>query len=183
MRLTRVEIGARDSEARFSYALGEDTLEVIVRHPSAPGAAVAVSERFALFVSASRIDERVQALVSWAFARLLDGEQVVLEPHEPELERRIHWGAVSREQLARMFDALHSRTSIGRFRLRSCRMSRDGESATLLVDDGEFSSRIRLVTQRAFEKPRVRALLPRDPDLAREIGQALRTELAMASAR
>jgi hypothetical protein len=56
-------------------------------------------------------------------------------------------------------------------------MSRDGESATLIVSDGESNAQIRLITQPAFEKPRVRALLPNDATLARELGQALRTEL------
>jgi hypothetical protein len=138
---------------------------------------VAVSERVALFVSAARVDESTVSLVRWAFGNLVGDERVLVEPNPPELERRLRWGAVSREQLSRLFHALRARPSLGRFGLRTSRLSRDGESAILIVRDGESDVNVRLVTQPAFETPRVRALLPDDAALARELGQALRREL------
>lgn len=179
--LESVDLVRREPEAKYHYGVGQQRVTLAVRHPQARGAPVAVSERLAVHLQSGAFDAGVAGLVSWAFERLRQpGDRVLVEPAPALLERRARWGALCRADLARLVQALASRSPVGRFRTRGVQLAGDGESATLLLADGERALAVRLVTQPPFQKPRVRAVFPRDPKLALELRTAFAEALRQA---
>lgn len=179
-----------EPEARFRFSRDDGSeLTLVVRHGSAAGAPVALSRRFAVFISDGGIDEDSLSLARWALSTLVEPDDVVVaEPALDEAQRRLRWGAQSRDQLARLCDALAPGRVVGEFRITALRRSRDGERATLLLD-APNSARLRLTlaTEPPFRSPRVRARVAttgstEDHQLAaRHVMQALRESLPVRS--
>lgn len=171
--------------ARFVYERRDGGgITLAVRHPSAPGAPVAVSPTVALYVESDALDADSAALVRWAFQQLDDGDGTA--PADAEMRRRLAWGVTSREHLMRLCAALSAPDGVPGHRVIVDRRAPDGESAALMLEGPEGAEvQLRLETEAPYRTPRVRARVSSSvrggaEHAARAVMRALRVTLAGA---
>ncbi|MCC6558740.1 MAG: radical SAM protein [Polyangiaceae bacterium] len=173
------EVSARDAQAWFRYrGPSGHEIAISVRHRDAPGTPLARGEMAALHWEGRGPAEEDLPLVGWMWEQL--GERGGPALQASEARRRVAFAAAARASLARIVERL---TASGE--ARDPRWSRDRDSASVAIRAGEEGDlRVRFLTQPAFERAPVRAVLPRpggagagEPALARVVG-AVRSALA-----
>jgi MoaA/NifB/PqqE/SkfB family radical SAM enzyme len=178
VQLIRATIGPQEAEAQLLFEAGGEPIALTLRHPSAPGPALASSERIAIHVPGGRADALAKSLVSWAFDCVREpGQTELIRPTLDEIERRQRWGMAARRQLSGLVGALTSGNALHAFRVGAVRWAFGGEAASLLVAKDGSDLWLRLTTMPPFETPRVSATVSA---ASGDVPRAAATELIKA---